>query len=91
MMKRHQDAMAIVREFGKPDLFVTVTCNPEWDEIKREIDAMGQDAEGKNLFSPEDRPDITARVFKIKLNALMAEILKNGIFGKSVAHIYVIE
>ena len=30
---RYQDAMAIVRTFGKPDLFVTMTCNPTWPEI----------------------------------------------------------
>ena len=28
MMQRYLDAMAIVRHFGKPDLFVTFTCNP---------------------------------------------------------------
>ena len=29
MQQLYQDSMAIVREFGKPDLFVTVTCNPK--------------------------------------------------------------
>ena len=33
MRRRYQDLTAIVRKFGKPDLFVTVTCNPEWPEI----------------------------------------------------------
>ena len=28
MTQRYLDAMAIVRQFGKPDLFVTFTCNP---------------------------------------------------------------
>ena len=35
--QRYQDAMAIVREYGKPDLFITMTCNPNWKEI---IDAL---------------------------------------------------
>ena len=26
------DAMAIVRAFGKPTLFITITCNPTWPE-----------------------------------------------------------
>ena len=28
LQQLYQDAMAIVREFGKPDLFIIVTCNP---------------------------------------------------------------
>ena len=27
-------AMSIVRQLGKPDLFITLTCNPKWPEIK---------------------------------------------------------
>lgn len=30
MQMRYQDAMAIVRVHGKPDLFITMTCNPKW-------------------------------------------------------------
>ena len=33
MMQAYQDAMAIVSLFGKPDLFITMTCNPLWSEI----------------------------------------------------------
>ena len=31
--ERYQDAMTIVRHTGKPDLFITFTCNPKWPEI----------------------------------------------------------
>ena len=31
--ERQQDAMAYVRKFGRPDLFITVTTNREWPEI----------------------------------------------------------
>jgi hypothetical protein len=34
MHKLYQDGMAIVRVFGKPDLFITITCNPKWPEIQ---------------------------------------------------------
>jgi hypothetical protein len=27
------DAMTLVTWFGKPDFFITITCNPYWDEI----------------------------------------------------------
>ncbi|KAK9105322.1 hypothetical protein Scep_022166 [Stephania cephalantha] len=33
MYNRYQDAMAIVRRYGKPDLFITITCNTNWLEI----------------------------------------------------------
>ena len=29
----YQDAMGIVCWLGKPDFFVTFTCNPRWQEI----------------------------------------------------------
>jgi len=59
MHRRFQDQMAIVRRLGKPDLFVTFTCNPSSPEITKAL-LPGQQA--------KDRPDIVSRVFKIKLN-----------------------
>lgn len=50
--------MAIVRAFGKPDLFITFTCNPKWPEILAELE------EGQ---VPNDRPDLIARVFYMKV------------------------
>ena len=80
----YQDGMAIVRAYTKPDYFVTMTCNPLWSEIT-DLLANGQTA--------QDRPDIVARVFKIKLDLLLKELLdsQKGIFGKVIAHMYVIE
>ena len=37
MRKRYMDAMALVQCFGKPDIFLTMTCNPNWLEIKQEL------------------------------------------------------
>ena len=33
MSQKRLDAMAYVGEYGKPDLFITFTCNPKWEEI----------------------------------------------------------
>ncbi|CEP14371.1 hypothetical protein [Parasitella parasitica] len=33
MAQLFQDTMNLVRRFGKPDLFITFTCNPDWPEI----------------------------------------------------------
>lgn len=74
--------MAIVRTMGSPDMFVTFTCNPRWPEITCEL-LPGQ--------SSIDRPDLTARVFNLKLRALLDDLLKKGILGKVVGHIYTVE
>ena len=77
-----QDAMAYVRAYGRPDLFITFTCNPTWDEIK-ELLFAGQ--------SPSDRHDITVRVFKQKLKSLMDFIIKHHVFGETRCWMYSIE
>jgi hypothetical protein len=33
MAQLYQYSMTIVRQYGKPDLFITMTCNPKWEEI----------------------------------------------------------
>ena len=81
-VERYQDAMCIVRSEGKPDIFVTMTCNTQWPEIQ------GSLYPGETAF---DRPDICARVFKIKSDMMLNDIVKNGIFGLTVAHVYTIE
>lgn len=37
MHEYSQDAMTYVRKYGRPDLFVTFTCNPKWKEISASI------------------------------------------------------
>lgn len=34
MRQHNQDDMTIVMKFGKPEPFVTFTCNPKWSEIQ---------------------------------------------------------
>jgi hypothetical protein len=33
MHQLYHDAMALVRYYGKPDCFITMTCNPKWPEL----------------------------------------------------------
>ncbi|CAF0909478.1 unnamed protein product [Brachionus calyciflorus] len=80
MHQLYQDAMSVVRAFGKPDLFITMTCNPHWPEIKQEL---------LESQTPNDRPDIIVRVFRIKLKMLIDDLIKNNVFGKAIAHVYV--
>ena len=34
MHKLYQNTMALIGKFGKPDLFITFTCNSNWPEIQ---------------------------------------------------------
>ena len=104
-----RDAMAIVRKHGRPDLFITFTCNPKWyvhcslragvvcaarwnlllslpasphrPEIKREL-LPGQ--------TVNDRPDLVARVFKLKLDELMQDVWGRACFGRVKAWVHTV-
>ena len=70
--------MAAVRKMGKPDLFITFTCNPNWREIVEEL---------RFNEKPQDRNDLIARVFKMKLDALLYDLTKGNILGKCISHL----
>ena len=40
--QQFQDAMALVRYYGKPDLFITMTTNPNWPDIKNSLNPGGR-------------------------------------------------
>jgi hypothetical protein len=80
--RRYMDAMALVRKYGKPDVFLTMTCNPNRDEIKQEL-YPGQ--------TPQDRPDLVVRVFRAKLEELKNKLFQKDILGKVRAYVYVVE
>ncbi|CAF1487910.1 unnamed protein product, partial [Rotaria sordida] len=82
MSKLYQDNMAMVLKFGRPDLFITFTCNPKWEEIKSELIPF-QTSSG--------RPDLVTRVFRWKLKGFLDDIVKRKIFGEILAYVYVIE
>ena len=77
-----QDAMTYVRCHGRPDLFITFTCNPKWPEIDTQL-MPGQES--------QDRHDLLARVFRRKVVTLMELIVKGCIFGKTRCYMYTIE
>ncbi|KAH9070485.1 hypothetical protein Ae201684P_002842 [Aphanomyces euteiches] len=88
MRQRYLDAMAIVRKYGRPDLFITVTCNPKWVEIDRELELAKEDYGFKR--PPSDRPDLLTRMFRLKLLAIEAMLTK-GILGRQGAHVRSVE
>ncbi|KAK8935753.1 hypothetical protein KSP39_PZI013236 [Platanthera zijinensis] len=82
MYQRYQDAMAVVQHYGRPDIFLTMTCNTSWQEITDALYA-GQ--------TPQDRPDIVSRIFHAKYEKLKKDIFKKHVLGKTVSHVHVIE
>ena len=78
----YQDSMAAARENGRPDLFNTFTCNHRWREIEATL--SGNQA-------PEDRPDLTDRVFRLKVAALPQDSTRNHVPGRPAGRLYVVE
>ncbi|XP_057247317.1 uncharacterized protein LOC104901443 [Beta vulgaris subsp. vulgaris] len=72
MKMRYLNAMCLVQRYGKPDLFITMTCNVNWPEIKNEL-AVGEEA--------QSRPNLVARIFRAKLLALKKHILNHMMHG----------
>ena len=82
MHEKSLDALTYVRHYGRPDLFITFTCNPKWPDIK------------SNLFEnqePKNRHDVIARVFRLKVKKLMHLLTKSHIFGATMCDMYTIE
>ncbi|CDF40386.1 ATP dependant DNA helicase [Chondrus crispus] len=82
MRQQMHDIIAISNQIGHPDIFLTMTCNPSWPEITRPL-LPNQ--------TPQDRPDLCARVFRLKMKDLMSLVINEEVFGTVVAHVRVIE
>ena len=66
-----KNALALVSEYGRPSVFITLTCNPNWPEIIEQL------LPGQTAF---DRGDIVCQVFHRKLEALLANIRSGKYF-----------
>jgi len=79
MMQAYQDAMAIFRSLGIPDVSLTFTCNPSWPEIQSEL------LEGQTTT---DRPDLVAWVFQMKMKKLLRGVCKAGWLAQVIGSIW---
>ncbi|XP_063949104.1 uncharacterized protein LOC108203411 isoform X2 [Daucus carota subsp. sativus] len=84
MSQYYKDSLALCRSIGHPTLFLTMTCNSKWPEIKE----MMQHLPGVDI---SDAPDVTARVFKQKVDQLIDLIKKQNFFGRCIGLMHVIE
>ena len=87
MQQYYQDAMAIMRHTGKPDLFITMTltCNPKWKELKETLKKFPEGT------TSNDIRNITVRLFYAKFKMLLNDIIKQNIFGQVLSYVYSIE
>lgn len=77
MQQNFQDALAVCRYIGHPDIFLTMTTNPLWDEITEMMKLLPH-------CLPQNSPDIIARVFKLKLDQLVDDIKNKSFFGTCI-------
>ena len=86
MYQHYQDAMAMVSQLGPPDIFLTMTLNPNDEDIKKTIKDIGGDPS-----KPYYYPHIVVRIAYLKFQKLLEEVVKNKIFGRIIGWVHVIE
>jgi hypothetical protein len=74
-----KNALVLVSEYGCPHVFLAFTCNPESLEIQSQL------INGQTAF---DHPDVTAPVFKSRLDKFKTNI-RNGKYFESREVIYI--
>ena len=80
--QNYMDSMSIVNRYGKPDFFITMTCNPYWKEISENLE---------HYETSIDRPDIVVKVFHQKVQEFKELVIKRVVLRKCIAYTYVIE
>ncbi|XP_074356767.1 uncharacterized protein LOC141696538 [Apium graveolens] len=84
MQQNFQDALAVCRYIGHPDIFLTMTCNSLWDEIQKMMEYV------PGCIAP-NCPNIISRLFRLKIDQLMVDIKDKKHFGVCIGVMYVVE
>nr|GEX67004.1 DNA helicase [Tanacetum cinerariifolium] len=84
MYAHYLDALAICRELGNPQFFITLTCNVNWPKTKK---FMAQYPE----LTPSDRVDVVCWVFEQRTQAFVAFLKEQQPFGNVTGVIYTVE
>ncbi|KAI5418425.1 hypothetical protein KIW84_042890 [Lathyrus oleraceus] len=84
MTQRYEDGMTIVLNGGKPDIFLSMTCNPSWSEITSKL---------LPFQTPQDRPDLLKRIFRSMFEKLKDDVINKGVLEicssiKSIKYLY---
>ncbi|KIK71806.1 hypothetical protein PAXRUDRAFT_124858, partial [Paxillus rubicundulus Ve08.2h10] len=93
MQQLLQDSLAICRDCQRPDIFLTMSANPDWPEIHTNI-LPGNPLSFSHFIiigqKSIDCPDLVAHVFFQKEQALLKKV-RNGCFGAVAGLVYNIE
>ncbi|XP_057745081.1 uncharacterized protein LOC130962940 [Arachis stenosperma] len=73
MTQRYEDRMAIILKEGKPDIFLTMTCNSSWSEIASKLSPTQ---------TPQDHPDLATKIFRAKFEQLKQDVITKGVLEK---------
>ena len=73
--QRYLDAIAMGREFGKQDLFMTFTCKPKWKEITNNVSECQQ---------VKNRLDLIDSVCRLTCKELIIDIVTSKYSAKSL-------
>ncbi|KAL4579250.1 hypothetical protein LXL04_015388 [Taraxacum kok-saghyz] len=84
MYQHYQVTLAICRSYGNPQYFITFTCNVGWPEIQRHVQRSG-------IQKAQNRPDIIARVFQMKVSEFISFLKQDKTFGVVSGFLYTIE
>ncbi|GJZ82459.1 putative reverse transcriptase domain-containing protein [Tanacetum coccineum] len=76
--------LAICRNLGNPQFFITFTCNVNWPEIRRYMAQYPQ-------LMTSDRAYIVCRVFEQKIHAVVTFLKKEQTFGNVTGVLYTFE
>ena len=82
MHQEYLDSTGLYQCYGHTHGFPTITCNPNWHEIRENLN----DGE-----MPLDRPDLVTCVVKLKKQQLIRDLGIEMIFGKMIARTHSIE
>ena len=89
LRKAYQKLRALVREFGNPTLFITLTTNSKDDALLEFLRNMNP---GKTIHSPKDDQYMTSIFYHFKYQKIIRSITghaKNkfrGLFGTVTSH-----
>jgi len=72
LKKKARNVLEIASQFGRPHFFITLTTNTEWREIQEMLTGC------ENAYTA---PEITCRVFKVKLTTFIQRLKDGCYFG----------
>ena len=90
-----RNGLAVFARLGKPHFFITMTGNNNWPEFKAAVRQLlraspipgASDSVEEKDMTAENYPDVMARVFRVRLQGLEADLRSGRVFGLPMCYI----